>query len=313
MGIGAGSIATVLGAVAAGEVGLVLPHEHLVADLTTDVDAVPPFATARHTYERKLTLDLLGEVGLGARNRDNETLDEVGALSELKALPERSLVVDTTEPHEGRDPAALVRLARASGVHVVMSASGSRADDVIAQIETGVLGVRAGVIGLGTADPEVVEAAAEASVRTGAAVRVTAAADLDRLLGAGAAPSRVVRAHADSLVPVDGGLEALLDRGISVQFDGIGRIPSVYTRVADHEVAARIVHLARRGFGERILVSRGTDRKIDRVAYGGSGLGFIEAQFLPYVAMLGADPALGELLTRANPARVLALAPKELR
>lgn len=311
MGIGAGSIVTVLGAVHPGDLAHVLPHEHLVADLSTDVDDVAPHATARRTYERTVTLDLLGELGLGARNRDNETLDEAGALAELSALPEQSLVVDVTEPSAGRDPAALVRLARAGGVHVVMSTSGSRADDVIRELETGADGVRAGVISLGSADRAVVEAAAEASARTGAAVRVTGAADLDLLLAAGTLPSRIVRAHADGLVANDGGLEALLDLGISVQFDGIGRIPSVYTRVPDHAVAAAIVDLAGRGFGERILVSRGTDRKIDRVAYGGSGLGFIRAQFLPYMAMLGADPALGELLTRANPARVLALTPKE--
>lgn len=108
--------------------------------------------------------------------------------------------------------------------------------------------------------------------------------------------------------------DALLDRGTALCFDDLGRIPNVRTVVSDHDIALVILRAAEHGAQERILLSCGIRNRHRLTAFGGNGLEFTVEQFLPYLGMLGADPALQRAVGGANAARILArTAPEETR
>ena len=337
-------VVTVAGEIDPADLGITLVHEHLVADLDTPVDSDegwravgrqrPDAAAARLRYESPLTLDALGTVGLGAPNRANWHLTEQVAVPEAAAFASAGggTLVSATLPGQGRDPAALARLSRVAGVHVVMGtgwyhpawspelaerSAGQLAETMLAELDHGVDGVRAGLIGtLGDLDPLIpgertlLYAAAHAAARSGAALSLECARDAVRqrevlaiLTAEGVDLSRVVLARCDGIAP--DAIRALLDAGVFVQFDGLGEIPSVYTEVADHDVALTLLELDARGHREQLLVSRGARHRIALRAFGGSGYPFITEQFLPYLRMLGGTDGLVEALTVGNPGRLL--------
>ncbi|GII84508.1 aryldialkylphosphatase [Sphaerisporangium siamense] len=361
-----GVVVTVTGEVAPGSLGVVLPHEHLLSDFGTPGDSaeaweavgrVRPTAAGRlRLYEAPLTMDLLGEIGLGAPNRDDWLLgDQDLAARELAAFKAAGggTLVDVTSAGLGRDPAGLRRVSEASGVAVVMgtgwyhpawvrgrllareagqadgpAASGDHVPDVerlteeiVRDLTEGVDGVRAGIIGeIAALDPDepaeraVLVAAARASAATGAAIsidRSEAAATqqrvLDVLAGEGADLTRVAVGHCDALSSSPDALEPLLARGVYVQFDQLGRLPTVLSVSDDQDVAAAVVELARRGHAGRLLLSQDVSAKSHLHAYGGGGYGFLLRQFVPFLKMLGADDALIEAVTTANPRRLLTI------
>lgn len=116
-------------------------------------------------------------------------------------------------------------------------------------------------------------------------------------------------------IGIDGArFDALLDQGTALCFDDLGRIPNVRTVVSDHDIALAILHAAEQGALERILLSCGIRNRHRLTAFGGNGLEFTVEQFLPYLGMLGADPALQHAVGGANAARILArTAPEETR
>ena len=120
----AGKVQTVLGTIDPGEMGVTLPHEHLFADITTLVEA-PYEASQRGRAHQLVSLENLGWIRYNYfRNYDNALLtDEGTALSELDLFHRAggTTIVDVTTVGIGRDPIALARVARASGVNVVMS------------------------------------------------------------------------------------------------------------------------------------------------------------------------------------------------
>ena len=209
----AGKVQTVLGTIAPEELGITLPHEHLFADITTLVEA-PDEASLRARAYQPVSLENLGWVRYNYfRNFDNSVLnDEDTALSELDLFRRAGggTIVDVTTVGIGRDPIALARVARASGVNIVMSTgwyvdpthppSVSAASDeelvnrMVTEIREGAVlerpsapghdvtrsdvhtDVRAGVIKIGCTYPltvdekRVIHAAAEAQRQTGAAI-----------------------------------------------------------------------------------------------------------------------------------------------
>ncbi|MEU1877570.1 phosphotriesterase [Streptosporangium sp. NPDC020072] len=319
----AARVVTVTGDLAPDALGAVMPHEHLLSDFSDGTEPQEP-----------LTMELLGEVSLGLPNRDNLLLgDEALAVREATAFKQAGggTLVDVTTPDLGRDPAALRRIAEATGLAVVMGAGRYRptgsgdvdglTEEIVRDITEGVDGVRAGVIGeLGALDPgepagrAILAAAARASAATGAAITLDRSADpatqrrvLDLLAEEGADLTRVVVGHCDPLSPHPDELEPLLERGVFVQFDQLGRLPSVLSVSDDQDVATAVVELARRGHAERVLLSQDVSAKSHLLAYGGGGYGFILQQLVHYLRMVGADDALIETVTVRNPRRLLTI------
>ncbi|MFI6182683.1 phosphotriesterase [Nonomuraea sp. NPDC051191] len=348
------TVVAVTGEVPAASLGAVLPHEHLLSDFAPTDDtpeawaragrARPTAASTLWLYRAPLTMDLLGEVGMGAVNRDDLLLGDAGlAAAELAAFREAGggTVVDLTADGLGRDPAGLRRLAEATGLTVVMGcgrhhpartglptggdAAEQLTEELLHDLTEGVDGVRAGVIGeLAALDPGVpaeralLVAAARASAATGAAVSLARDDDpavqqrvLDLLAEEGADLARVAVGHCDALSPRPDELEPLLERGVFVQFDQLGRLPTALSVSDDQDVAAAVLELARRGHAGRLLLSHDVRAKSQLLAYGGGGYAFVLRQFVPYLRMLGADDELIETVTVRNPRRLLALRTEE--
>ncbi|WP_271216015.1 phosphotriesterase family protein [Streptosporangium carneum] len=340
---------TVTGGVAPSSLGATLPHEHLLSDFAPPGDTAeswarvgrvrPSGASRLQLYRAPLTMELLGEIGMGAPNRDDWLLgEEELAANEAAAfkLAGGGTLVDVTSVGLGRDPAGLRRIAETTGLNVVMGSGWyhpawvegladrdveSLTEEIVRDLVEGVDGVRAGIIGeLAALDPEepaeraVLVAAARASAATGAAITLDRSGDpavqqrvLDLLAEEGADLTRVAVGHCDALSPRPDELEPLLERGVFVQFDQLGRLPSALSVSDDQDVVAAVLELARRGHAERILLSQDVSTKSQLLAYGGGGYGFILQQFVPYMRMLGADDALIESVTVRNPRRLLTI------
>lgn len=302
----------------------------------------PIGATALGLYNAPLGLENIGAVTMGAANRDNYLLlDEQTAIREVAQFKQYggSGVVDTTSIGLKRDPLALRRVSNATGLHVVMGASWYRrgwfddaemtrrsveslADEIVRDVTVGVgdTGIRAGIIGeVGTVgaplvpnEIKIIRASGRASRLTGAAVTLHTSAllkeqprILDLLAEEGADLKRVVVGHSNAIandLPV---MKALMDRGAYIQFDLLGKSPTVRTRVADSDVAQGIVGMIKAGYAEKILLSQDVCTKLQLKTYGGSGYSYIVEYFIPYLKRLGVTDAQVHTIMVENPRRVL--------
>ncbi|TDD35651.1 phosphotriesterase [Actinomadura sp. KC06] len=341
-----GQVVTVTGPVDPRSLGHTVTSVHLVSDLNglSEADANGLSEGGANGVfeagvdEEPVSMELLGALALGALNRDDRRLTAADVRPELAdfAALGGGAVVEVTGADLGRAPRVLADLARATGVAVVMGCGGyspsrtpgladrtveSLTAEIIGELREGVDGVRAGVIGeIEGLDPDrpadrvLVAAVAHAARRTGAPVLIdraaTAAAThglLDLMDASGAGLGRVAVGHCDGLATDADALARLADRGVFLQFDGLGRLPTVNREVDDQDVAAAVLDLAERGHAEQILLSPRVARKIDLKAFGGGGYGFVAEQFVPYLGYLGADEALLSTLTESNPRRWLTM------
>ena len=272
-------VQTVLGPIDPADLGVTLPHEHTQIALWQIPD--------RWDYWQL-------------------TRDRVTILQELAAFREaggRSLV-DLTLPGVGRDPAWLVDLAQASGLHLMMGCGWYRgayypadalidrrsvddlADELVREATLGVgeSGVRPGIIGeIGTDKPwlsaqeeRVHRATARAARRTGLAITTHAVlspvglAQLRIFEEEGADPARVVIGHADSY-PVLEHYLAIVERGASVEFDFLGMTFTATERHGEGLVVELLCELLARGHLDRILLSQDVCHDSQLLRYGGHG------------------------------------------
>jgi phosphotriesterase-related protein len=290
-------------------------------------------------------MELLGAVVMGAPNRDNWLLiDEKLAIEEVGEFKKYggSTLVDLTNIGLKRDPRALRRVSEATGLHIVMGSSWygkgwygdgmddrsveSLAEEIVRDITIGVgnTGIRSGIIGevrtgkspLTPNEQKVIRASGRASRMTGAAVTFSSEAILEKkleildlLVAEGTDLSRVIIGQSNLIALDMPFMKKLLDRGLYLQFDMLGRQPSVRTIVGDTDVAAAIDDLIAAGYIDRILLSQGVDTKVQLKAYGGTGYSFISRYYVPYLRRIGVTDAQIHTIMVENPGRVLALVP----
>lgn len=308
-------VQTVLGPIDPADLGVTLPHEHTQIALWQIPD--------RWDYWQL-------------------TRDRVTILQELAAFREaggRSLV-DLTLPGVGRDPAWLVDLAQASGLHLVMGCGWYRgayypadalidrrsvddlADELVREATLGVgeSGVRPGIIGeIGTDKPwlsaqeeRVHRATARAARRTGLAITTHAVlspvglAQLQIFEEEGADPARVVIGHADSY-PVLEHYLAIVERGASVEFDFLGMTFSATERHGEGRVVELLCDLLARGHVDRILLSQDVCHDSQLLRYEGHGYTYLARSFLPRLLAAGVSEAEISAITVANPRRLLTI------
>lgn len=339
---------TVLGPVKPQGLGYATTHEHLLIDLTC-LFREPSEASSRRKSAAPVELQAYGWTSYDAfRSRDNlELLDEDVAVSEamLYKMAGGQTIVDVTSIGIGRDPKALARIARATGLHVIMGSGyyvaaahppslagrteSNVAQEIVDDIQVGVgdTGVKAGVIGeLGCSWPltrderKVLNAAASAQRETGASVLVHPGRDpkspfeiLDVLAGAGADLARVVMCHLDrTFRQVEHVLE-LAATGCYLEYDGFGWETSHYplSTMDTPNDAQRIVFIKRlidEGYGSRIVIAQDICTKHRTVKYGGLGYAHILENVVPRTHEAGiSEDAVKKLLVQ-NPARLLAFA-----
>jgi len=128
---------------------------------------------------------------------------------------------------------------------------------------------------------------------------------VDLLADEGADLKRVIVGHSNGIANDLPFMRTLMDRGAYVQFDLLGKSPTVRTRLADSDVAAGIVEMIKAGYVEKILLSQDVCTKLQLKAYGGSGYSYIVEYFLPYLKRLGVTDAHVHTIMVENPRRVL--------
>ena len=345
---------TVLGPVPVESLGIVLAHEHLLIRLPVFVD--PDNADSpelRRRRNERVSLKNLGWVRqYWTYNADNMRMtSEPVATAELARFRAAggSTLVDVTLPEIGRDPLALARMSRATGVHVVMgcgayvgstqldwmrSASvGELADAFVAEARDGVAGsgIRPGVIGeIGCSWPllgseqRALRAAARAQRRTGLPIsihpgrnRASPGPILEILDEEGADLRRVAIGHLERTIQDIEGLRELGQQGPYLEFDCFGLETSFYPVPGISDIAmpsdAQRLDMVRglidAGYGSRILVSHDVCTKHRLARYGGHGYDHLVSNVMPWMRQRGFSDAEIDAIFVRNPAEFLAVAP----
>lgn len=263
----AGKAQTVLGVIEGRDLGVTLTHEHLVFDGKTIV-AEPSGASERGLAGKPVSLENLSWL----RYHPYENLDNMQLLDEQEAISEAMLykqaggntIVDVTNVGIGRDPKALARISRTTGLNLIMGSGYYVApcqppnmsfkseeeisEEIVRDITVGVgsSAIRAGLIGeIGCSWPlhdnerKVLRAAALAQQRTGASMSVhpgrnrKAPFEIIEILGeAGADLSRVIMCHIDARIRDHSERSKLLETGCIIEYDlwgWEGHFPSYWT------------------------------------------------------------------------------------
>ena len=252
---------TVRGPVAIRDLGIALPHEHLLIHIPDFIDLDEE--TLRGHQNEPVTLENLGWVRQHwTYSRDNLRMtSEPLAIAEISrfAAAGGSTVVDVTVPGLGRDPEALARISRATDLHIVMAcgayvvkshpawirdATDSQlADSFIAEARDGVglTRIRPGIIKVGCTWPlhpdeeKALRAAALAQQRTGLPISLhpgrnrAAPLKIAKILADhGADLRRVVMGHLDGRVQDLDGLRELGALGLFLELDVFGMESSYF-------------------------------------------------------------------------------------
>lgn len=356
-----GRIITVLGPIDAQSAGITLPHEHFFLDLSLPFDDPDRWVRAGRrapegdedwrVYNLELRLDNWAEVyRLLWRTKDPLVLDDFDlAVKEAGAFKTAggSTIIDVTTKGLGRDPGRLARLARETGLQIVMGTGWYRegwrpvdfngmnvdelAHDMVTEIVegTGPDRIRAGVIGEIPAmdiatepdsnDVKQLRAAARASARTGAALTlhqwigdgVQLMRTLDILESEGANLQRVIVGHVGGDAPNQMDiLTAALARGVTLEFDLLGAGFLLAEKVIDTRGAAdTVAALISQGHADQLLLSQDVCTKPQLKAYGGNGYDYVLKEVVPYLKGIGVSDESIEKLLVANPARLFSIAP----
>jgi len=306
---------TVCGPIAAVEAGYTLSHEHLLCDLW-------PFL---RSYD-------------GILDDEKLAADEI---SDYRRAGGRT-IIDVTSGGLGRNPGALRRISKATGVHVVMGAAwyreevypplvreldtNSLADRIVEELTVGVEGtdVRAGVIGeIGTerkfitpSQERVFRASARAQRRTGVTI-VThtthfgelALEQIALLREEGVSPDRIMISHLGDRHDFDP-LLAIAREGVFLSIDNIGYLGQGYP--TDEVRATNVCRLITEGHLTQIVLGGDVCLKQHLLAHGGKGYAHVQRIFLPLLAKHGVSPDAIHQMTVVNPARLLDVAPPGL-
>jgi phosphotriesterase-related protein len=344
-----GKAVTVLGVVEAEAMGVTLPHEHLLIDFAV-MFKEPAAASDKGRAHEPVTLANVGWV----RQNFNANLDNLRLLDEQTAVDEITLfrraggqtVVDPTNVSLSRDPLALARIARATGLNIVMGAGyyvaaahpadmDTRSEDAIVReivgdvtVGVGDTGIRAGLIGeIGNTWPwtenekKVVRAAVEAQRQTGAPLMIHPGRDqaapmqlAELIKKQGGDLRRTIMCHIERTIADERMLYDLADTGIWLEYDLFGLENSYYPYNPDFDMPndggrmAQILALIARGHQDQILMSHDIAYKSSLTKYGGYGYHHLLVNVVPRLRRKGVDDAGLERLLVDNPARAFVFA-----
>jgi predicted metal-dependent phosphotriesterase family hydrolase len=306
------TVQTVRGPVAASDLGITLPHEHLWLDL----------------YRAPARWDLNGVF-----NDVDLIVDELALFSAVGG----GAVVELTLDGAGRDPNALVEISKRSKLHVIMGSgwyrepyypardeiakrsSSDLADQLIVEIRNGVgnTGIRPGIIGelgcdkswMSPTEERIHRAAAKAHNETGLAILTHSIGkdiglwQLDILEEEGVDLSRVAVGHADSYASLDY-YRNILERGAFIEFDKVANPTAFYMPQA--KLLSMIRTLVDEGYLSRILLSQDTCLRSELTVFGGRGYGYLAGEFTERLSEIGLSQPEIQTLIRENPQRFLA-------
>jgi len=343
--VGSGKVMTVRGPIAAADLGLTLMHEHILNDCRCWWNQ-PKEPERAELGTRPVSIEILGELRMDPFvNLHNCTLDdEALAIAELKpvaALGGRT-VVDPTCGGIGRDPLALQRISRASGLNIVMGggfylesshppevaamSAEAIADRIVSEALESVddTDVRIGIIGeIGVsaeftpAERKSLRGAALAQRRCGLPLMVhlpgwfrRAHEVLDIVEEAGADVRHTVLCHMNPSGEDTDYQFALARRGAFVEYDMIGMdfwyADQGVLCPSDEDNARAIKRLIDAGFSDRVLMSQDVFLKMMLTRYGGFGYAYLQKHFFARLTRHGLPDEEIRRLMVDNPRRVFA-------
>lgn len=343
----AGKVQTVLGTIPPDNVGSTTTHEHLLIDFTC-MFTPPAEASERQYAYQPVSMRNLGKVRYDPfSNHDNLLLsNEDEAISEMMLYKKAGggTVIEATTIGIGRDPSGLARIARATGINIVMGAGyyvgithpeemnnkteSEIAQQIVQEITVGIgdTEVKAGIIGeLGCSWPlednerKVLTGAAYAQKETGASILIHPGRDetapfeiLDILGNGGADLSRVIIGHLDRTIFDGKTLLRLAERGSYLEYDLFGWEISYYPlsshdMITDGQRLDYIQLLLSKGYGDRIVMAHDIFGKHRWVQYGGTGYAHILENIVPRMRERGISAEDIEKILVGNPTKILTL------
>lgn len=345
IGVTTGNVMTVLGPVPVTEMGVTLMHEHIFLDGSKSWKC-PCHPDEKAIGEQDVSIEIIGELRMNPyMNRDNVSLDDGDlALSELGKFQALggATVIDATNIGIGRAPEKLARLARMSGLKIVMGSGfylehthpewlkAMDVDDVTEFLVNDVGGggkqppIMAGIIGevgiskdFTAEEMKSLRASARASRITGVPLTIhlpgwerLAHKVLDVVEEEGADLSHTVLCHMN---PSHEDLDyqvSLARRGAFLEYDMIGMDYYYADQDAqspsDEQNARALTRLIELGHTERLLLSQDVFLKIMLTRYGGFGYGYILKHFLARLRRHGVEQAAIDRILTDNPQSVFA-------
>jgi phosphotriesterase-related protein len=254
----AGKALTVLGPVDGKDLRVTLAHEHLTIDHVKGNWTEPKNPADRELAYKKVCPEILHWLRYNrTENQDNLRLNEEKVIiDEVKRFKKAGggTIVEMTNRGINRDPKALVRISKATGVHVIMGSGyylnpshpadmdkkteDEIAEEIVKDITEGVDGtdIKAGMIGeigcvwpLHPNEKKTLRAAAKAQKLTGAPVNIHPGRKkgatfelLDIFVSAGGDPTRMVMSHVDVRVRTHEERVRLAKSGCILEYDNVG-------------------------------------------------------------------------------------------
>lgn len=338
---------TVTGPRTAAELGITHMHEHLISDLRV---YLPPDADGDGDGDgfstQPVRMDNLYEMKARLLNENVLRVDDLEtAVEEVTAFTAAGgrTIVDSTSIGIGRNPIALLEVARRTGVNVVMGAGWYVADsmgedlarrsveELAEQIEADLTvgadgtSIRAGFIGeVGLSWPhhpleeKSLRAACLAQRRTGVALQIhpgrhpdSPKLAMELVQRAGGDPERTIMCHVERTLTDVADMIALARTGCMLEFDLFGQESSYYfvptfTGMPNDAGRVRCIQaLMDAGLGTRILVSQDICTCVHLTRYGGEGLHHLLRRAVPLMRRMGMSDGEVDQLLACNPARVL--------
>ena len=343
-----GMVQTVLGLKNPAEIGITLTHEHLLIDLTCYF-RMPDEATARAIIDKPITIEMLGTLRKHFyASRDAQTMfDEQLAIEEIlkyKYAGGQS-IVDTTSIGIARDPLALARISRATGLNIIMGGSyyvidshpedmsfrteESITEHIIKDVTIGVgeTGIKTGVIGeignyypIGENETKILRASAQAQAATGAPILIHPGIHPDSpsqilkvLTDNGASANNIIFGHLDNIRPMSA-IKELGDSGCYLEYDRFGAEDTSFeyesgevstTSVSDAQRLESLEYLISEGLGGQITMAHDVCLKPETVKYGGRGFAHILESIIPRMIRRGISQEQIDAMLIDNPAQAL--------
>ncbi|MCJ7790125.1 MAG: hypothetical protein MUP69_08090 [Candidatus Atribacteria bacterium] len=345
-----GKVQTILGLVLPESLGITLPHEHLMIDFRM-VFKEPKYASDRYKATMPVSLNNLEWV----RHNRLSCLDNLLLGNEEEAITEAMLfknegggtIVDVSNRSFARDPSALSRISRATGLNIIMGAGYfvSEASTEIYQLSEKILenefikeviegvdntGIKVGVIGeLGCSWPlkrgekKVLSAAARVQKITGIPISIHPGQHpdspfeiLDILISVGAKPEHIIIGHLERTLLTYESMEKFAKTGCYMEFDAFGKEGyfSAATKTDlsvdipnDHYRINMIIQLMQEGYGDQILVSQDICTKDMLNLYGGYGYAHILKRAVPIMRLKGMSEKDIMKVLKDNPQKVFTI------
>lgn len=341
-------VQTVLGPVEPEALGVTLTHEHLLVDQGCYF-RVPDEASEREWIDAPLELSRRGKiVPRYGYFVDNSRLYDTTAATEEALLYKYAggnSLVDVTNIGIGRDPLALARISRATGLNIIMGTGyyvwpshpqnmDQKTEDGIAEelirdltVGVGDSGIRCGIIGeIGNMWPtndnerKSLRASAIAQKATGAPILIhpgfhpdSPPAIIDELRRAGADLERVIIGHL-GFFHENEIFDAIAESGCYLEWDTFGREDTSNEwqllgipayLPTDNDRIKAIEYMVERGYEDKIVVGHDVCFKFQLTRNGGNGYPHLLTSIVPRLKKMGFNDKTIHKIFVDNPRNIL--------